>query len=78
MPKVTIYCVQPFWRDGRKLAHGALQQYACEVKARRAGERSARRLDGAIVYSVTGDPIFEEWSQPRLIAALGQVPRLEF
>lgn len=78
MVSVTIYCVQPFWRDGHKLAHGVLQQHPCEGSAKRAGERAARRNDGALVYSVTGDPVFDEWGRPQLVASIGAVPRVEF
>lgn len=78
MTSVTIYCVQPFWNDSRRLAHGTLRQFTCERRARRAGEAAARQVGGAIVYSVEGDPAFEAWSQPQLLATHGAVPDVRF
>ncbi|MDO8912330.1 MAG: hypothetical protein Q8N10_03470 [Phenylobacterium sp.] len=78
MASVTIYCVQPYWTDGRKLAHGSLRQFKRRSDAIRAGETAARRNAGAIVYVVEGDPEFESWSRPRLLAAHGQVPEVAF
>lgn len=79
MARVTIFCVQPFWRDGTsKLAHGELRQFLREREARRAGEAAARRVGGAVVYAVDGDPDFESWGRPRLLARHGEVPELAF
>jgi hypothetical protein len=78
MARVTIYCVQPFWRSGQKLAHGELQEFGRERDARRAAERAGRREAGAIVYAVDGCPVFDVWSRPRLIAKHGDVPAIEF
>lgn len=79
MARVTIFCVQPFWRAGPdKLAHGELRQFEQERAARRAGEATARRVGGALVYSVEGDPDFEQWGKPRLLAAHGEVPNIRF
>lgn len=77
--KLTVFCVQPFWRAGPdKLAHGELRQFAREEDARRAGEATARRVGGALVYAVDGDPDFDSWSRPRLLAVHGDVPRVTF
>lgn len=78
MTSVTIYCVQPFWNDRSKLAHGTLRQFSQRDKALRAGEAAARQVGGAIVYSVEGDPLFETWAPPRLIATHGAVPDVRF
>ena len=79
MGRVTIYCVQPYWRaGGGKLAHGELRQFDVEKEARRAGEATARRVGGALVYAVDGDPEFERWAKPRLLASHGEVPDISF
>lgn len=76
--KTTIYCVQSFWRDGRKLAQGELRQFKKEPDAMRVGESLARRNAGSIVYSVTGNAEFDDWSEPRLLARHGETPAIEF
>lgn len=78
MAKATIFCVQPFWNDGRKLAHGCLRQFTEEGRALRAGAVAAGRNSGVIVYAVDGDPDFEEWGRPRLLAVHGDVPPVSF
>lgn len=79
MTRVTVYCVQPFWRVGAtKLARGDMQKFMYKEKARRAGVSAARRLGGAIVYSVTGCPEFETWEEPKLVEAIGVVPEVKF
>lgn len=78
MPAMTVYCVQPFWHDGRRLAHGTLRQFSREGEARKVGEATARRVGGALVYAVDGDPEFESWSKPRLLASIGRVPEVVF
>ena len=79
MARVTIFCVQPFWRAGpNKLAHGELRQFDREPAALRAGEATARRVGGALVYSVEGDPEFQQWEKPRLLASHGEVPEITF
>ncbi len=79
MARVTFYCVQPFWRAGpTKLARGELRQYEHEACARRAGAASARKLGGAIVYQVCGDPEFDHWERPRHIVTLGETPEVVF
>lgn len=78
MALVTIYCVQPFWNDGRKLAHCTLQQFTDRAAAMRAGERAAWRGAGAVVYSLEGDPEREDWGRPQFLARLGDVPEIGF
>ena len=78
MARQTIYCVQPYWSDGRKLSQGLLRQFAHEAQALRAGQSAARQVGGAIVYCVAGDPEFEDWDRPRSIAVFGAVPELVF
>jgi hypothetical protein len=79
MAKETTYWVQPFRRAGAaRLARGDLRRYETEARARRAGAAAARRLGGAVVFAVSGDPEFEHWEQPRHIASLGETPSVVF
>lgn len=77
MPKTTIYCVQPFWKDGRKLARGPLKQFKKEEEARAAGEVAAKRNAGVLVFSVAGSPEADVWDEPIVILKRGDVPALE-
>ena len=77
--RVTVYCVQPFWRAGpTKLAAGELRQFNDAGEAERVGRASARRHAGALVYSVAGHPDFEQWDPPKLLFKLGEVPDIAF
>lgn len=78
MARVTVFCVQPFWLDRRKLVHGQRRQFKKAEEALRAGEAAARRNAGAIVYSVEGDPEYDDWAEPKVLASLGQVPEVVF
>ena len=73
---VTVYCVQSFWRDRRKLAAGRLRQFKNEADARMAGESASRRDAGVIVFAITGNPEADYWDEPRLLASYGDVPDL--
>lgn len=69
----TIYCVQPFWRDGAELAQGSLSQHLTKREAFRAADKAYQHHAGVIVYAVSGDPAFETWSSPRLVRSVGTV-----
>jgi hypothetical protein len=70
----TIFCVQTYWRDSRRLNSGALRQFKQEEQAREAGLSASRRHDGVIVYSLTGEPQFEFWGDPVVLATHGETP----
>lgn len=77
--EVTIYCVQPFWRNGKgDLAQGRLRQFRDEAGARAAAtqawESSANA--GVIAFGITGIPEFDTWGDPWLVASYGDVPEL--
>lgn len=74
----TVYCVQPYWRDGSKLAHGELSQFRTEKEARKAARRAYDHHAGVLIYSVRGCPEFDAWRDPRPVAQHGDVPALEF
>lgn len=76
MPRVTVYVVQPFRRLGlgRRLAQGALTQFTREADAVQAGARASASAAGVLVYATDGEPEFDTWSEPRLIAVYGEAP----
>lgn len=75
MSKVTVYVMQPYWQAAKRLTAGTPRQFETREEAERAGERAARVQAGALVYSLTGEPEFEAWSEPEVLARLGSVPR---
>ena len=78
MARTTIYCVQPFVQKGKKLVQGDLRQFKTEADARRVGENMAGRAVGVIVYEIEGDPEFEDWGEPKMLATHGEVPDVSF
>lgn len=71
---LTIYCVQAYWFDGRKPAHGALKECATEERALALGRRLSRRHYGVMVFSVTGNPEADYWRSPKVLKTYGVVP----
>lgn len=79
MSRVTIYCVQPFWRAApTKLARGDMRQFICIDEARRVAAAALRRNAGVIVYKVEGSPEFDTWQAPKLVCQMGEVPAVRF
>lgn len=74
MKAITVYCVQPFWQSGRRLAQGDLRQTDNQDRAWEMARSAARRNAGVILYSVTGNPEYDDWSEPTILARLGEVP----
>lgn len=73
----TVYCVQAFWHDGRKLAKGRLRQFLDEDLARQAGRAASGAHAGVVVFRVRGEPEFETWSEPEVLDAYGTVPEAD-
>lgn len=74
MAEITIYCVQTYWKDRRRLNSGDLRQFKDEPKARAHAERMSVRQDGVLLYALEGDPDMDFWDEPRVIAAYGETP----
>ena len=74
MADMTIYCVQTYWKDWRRLNTGDLRQFKEEIKAKAHAERASRRQDGVILYAVDGDPLLDFWGEPRVLATYGETP----
>lgn len=71
--KVTIYCVQPYWWDGRRLARSEVRQFRTLEEAARDAEKAYERHAGVSVYAVSGWPEQEAWDDPRVVSTTGYV-----
>jgi hypothetical protein len=71
---VTVFCVQPFGRRGRELVQGDLRQFRSETLARNAGAVASHHAVGVVVYQLKGEPEFDTWSEPKIIARYGETP----
>ncbi len=74
MAGVTVFCVQPFWKRGGDLAPGDLRQFRSETLARNAGAVASHHAVGVVVYQLRGEPEFDTWSEPEIIARYGVTP----
>ncbi len=74
MAGVTVFCVQRFWRRGRDLVQGDLRRFRSETLARNAGAVASHHAVGVVVYQLRGEPEFDTWSEPKIIARYGITP----
>lgn len=70
----TIYLMQPYWWDGRRLAHGDPQQFRCKKEAQRSAAKAYEHHAGVTIFAITGSPEFDSWGEPRAIETIGHVP----
>jgi hypothetical protein len=56
------------------LAPGDLRQFKSETLARNAGAVASHHAAGVIVYQMQGEPEFDVWSDPKVIARYGMTP----
>lgn len=75
MGKKTIYGVQPYWFDGRRLARGLPAQFRTLAEAERMAGKLYETHAGVVIYAVTGCPEFDTWGDPRPIRSIGFVQR---
>lgn len=71
--KVTIYCVQPYWWDGRKLALSEVRRFRTLDEAEREAGKAYARHAGVAVYSVSGWPDYDAWEDPKLVNSVGAI-----
>lgn len=74
MTGVTVFCVQPFWKRTSGLVRGDLRQFRSETLARNAGAVASHHASGVVVYQLRGEPEFDTWSEPTIIARYGLTP----
>lgn len=75
MAKRTIYCVQAYGGRAGRLVPRPLQQFGSAREALQSGERLSPRVSGVVVFRVSGEPDFDQWDDPEVLVARGQVPR---
>ncbi len=75
MAKKTIYCVQTYSGGKREFIKGPLRQFKTPDEATAMGAELSRRVPGVIVFSVSGEPDFDCWDEPAVLAVHGRVPR---
>jgi hypothetical protein len=71
--KVTIYCVEPYWWDGRRLARSDVQRFRTREEAEREARRAYAHHAGVSVYSISGWPDSDAWESPRVLNTIGYV-----
>lgn len=73
MPE-TSHFVQTFKKKGRMLVGSPLEKCKTSDQARMRGLRASDHALGVLVFSVTGEPEFDEFDAPVVIASYGEVP----
>lgn len=73
MARQTVYVVQPY--VGERLVPGRPVEFGDCGEALRAGEALSTRRAGVIVAAVSCEPDFDQWDEPRVLAAYGTTPR---
>lgn len=69
-----LFCVQTYWRDGKRLSPGQLRPFFNEADAEECGLALRERVPGFVVFSVVGEPESGCWEEPVLIRSHGLVP----
>lgn len=72
--KLTIYCVQPYFRRAGRLAPGHMRRLLSQDAAMRAARAHKGAADGVVVFRVSGVPEADYWTDQVLIARAGDVP----
>ncbi|SPU44802.1 Uncharacterised protein [Brevundimonas diminuta] len=70
----TIYRVQTYRRQGRRLEAGQMHQFADEAAARAAGISLSGKAAGVVVYAISGEPEADFWDEPMLLSRHGVAP----
>lgn len=67
------YFAKPLFRDGGRWIAGSPMPFLCATDAEAGGQMLARLADGAVVYQQMGQPEFDVWEEPELLALFGEV-----
>lgn len=70
----TDHFVQTFRRQGKKLVASRPERCRDEIQAKKRGQKAAEYVAGVLVFSVTGEPEFNEYEPPVVLARYGEVP----
>lgn len=70
----TDHFVQTFKRQGKRLVANQPEKCRDEFQAKRRGLKAAEHAAGVLVFSVTGEPEFNEFEAPVVVERYGDVP----
>lgn len=70
----TIFCVLPYRKSGDRLERGHMRRLLSREAAIRAARAEKGQVAGVVVFRVTGAPEADYWSEPVIIARVGEVP----
>lgn len=70
----TDHFVQTFKRQGKKLVASQPERCRDEIQARKRGQKAAEYAAGVLVFSVSGEPEFNEYEPPVVLSRFGDVP----
>ena len=75
MAQRTVFCVEAFRAGPWGLERlNLLETFKSETRAREAAAELTPLVDGVVIYLRAGDPEFDCWSDPEVIAEIGVVP----
>ena len=75
MPEKTLYIVQQFEKQGRKLVQGRQMEFKSADEARSRAERDAARVAGVIAVAQKVDTeTGEVLEEPEVLAHHGEIP----
>lgn len=72
----TVYCVQDYAKDGEGFVRGRLREFGSMSEALDAMARRRVKRGGMVAFYVEGEPDFEWWSDPMVLASVGNVPKI--
>lgn len=78
MSRKTVFCVQRYAGSAKRLEPQQMRQFGTVEDALAYGGSVQRRSTGVVVFSVTGEPDFDAWEAPDVLAEYGMVPDIRF
>lgn len=72
----TVYCVQSYGGAPGHLVAGKLRQFGTSTEALEMGKELSARAPGVLVFEVSGEPDFDSWEEPKILARHGRLPSL--
>jgi hypothetical protein len=74
MPRETVYIVQSYTGQGRRLVPDQPQRLATAERALETARRFAPLKAGVIALAIEGDPDFGDYDEPIVIFTEGRTP----
>lgn len=70
----TVYCVQPYRGSPGRFEPGVLHQFGTSAEALTVAAKMQASARGLLVFEVRGEPDFDFWEEPEVLAVYGDVP----